>query len=67
MILLLPLVVLFGAWVAAAAALDRYGARGVPEGTFAALVVPGAAVLADGRPSAALVRRYLDLRRRERL
>ncbi len=57
MILLLPLVVLFGAWVAAAAALDRYGARGVPEGTFAALVVPGAAVLADGRPSAALVRR----------
>lgn len=57
MILLLPLVILVCAWVAAAVALDRYGARGVPAGTFAAIVVPGAAVLADGRPSAALARR----------
>lgn len=48
---------LLAAWIGAAIALERRGHRPEVEGTFDALVVPGAAVRRDGRPSGALARR----------
>lgn len=55
-LVLLPLS-LVCAWVAAAAALDRLGARRRASPSYDAIVVAGAAVRADGRPSDALLRR----------
>ena len=45
------------AYFGAALWLDRYGVRGLPSGTYAAIVVAGARVMQDGRPSPALLRR----------
>ncbi|MEZ4238415.1 MAG: YdcF family protein [Myxococcota bacterium] len=45
------------AWLAAAAALDRYGASPPPPGPYAAIVVAGAGVMPGGVPGDALVAR----------
>jgi uncharacterized SAM-binding protein YcdF (DUF218 family) len=45
------------AWILAAVALDGYGRRRIPQGSWDAIVVPGCAVRPDGRPSQALSRR----------
>lgn len=42
------------AWVAAAVALDQYGLRQQPSGSYDAVVVAGAGVRPGGRPSVAL-------------
>lgn len=53
----LALVLLFGAPLVLAAALDVYGTRCAPSGSYDAIVVAGCRVRADGSPSDALRRR----------
>ena len=44
-------------WLVTAFALDTYGRRELPSGTYDAIIVPGCAVRSDGTPSGALRRR----------
>ena len=55
--LLALILVLAGTPLALAAALDVYGVRCAPRNSYDAIVVAGCRVRADGRPSAALLRR----------